>query len=320
MSEATERAENEALVFFDEVSDLSAAERLAGCELLAREEDIDASVLEEAEALPAWEGWCECTTSARAAWARSWKSPSARPSLCSRATAPRGRGAHPAGGRVHRRCRRGRPPHRRVPARRPARSVGRPARRLPSAHPRYPSTGGSHAHRNPLHVSTPMYDSGHGRVHDMKRAQEEGHRGISRPRPARRLRLHDPKSPHHRRRPLRRRCRPRHEVRAQPIFESCRGHFGEKVRGSETCLSHGRVRPRGTCEQLNHGFEFGEDAGIALTERVPQRTKQPSGRFAKQRLSERSGYPDPRPENPPTSSLNRLLSPPGAPLRRRLCR
>ena len=49
--------ENEALVFFDEVSDLSSAELLAGCELLAREEDIDASVLVEAEALPAWEGW-----------------------------------------------------------------------------------------------------------------------------------------------------------------------------------------------------------------------------------------------------------------------
>lgn len=55
--EVTERAENEALVFFDEVSDLSGAELLAGCELLAREEDIDASVLEEAEVLPAWEGW-----------------------------------------------------------------------------------------------------------------------------------------------------------------------------------------------------------------------------------------------------------------------
>ena len=44
VSEVTERAENEALVFFDEVSDLSSAELLAGCELLA-------------EALPAWEGW-----------------------------------------------------------------------------------------------------------------------------------------------------------------------------------------------------------------------------------------------------------------------
>ena len=49
VSEVTERAENEALVFFEEVSDLSSAELLAGCELLAREEDIDASVLEEAE-------------------------------------------------------------------------------------------------------------------------------------------------------------------------------------------------------------------------------------------------------------------------------
>ena len=42
---------------FKERVDLSSAELLAGCELLAREEDIDAAVLEEAEALPAWEGW-----------------------------------------------------------------------------------------------------------------------------------------------------------------------------------------------------------------------------------------------------------------------
>ena len=89
VSEVTERAENEALVFFDEVSDLSSAELLAGCELLAREGDIDASVLEEAEALPAWEAG-QCTTSARDTWARSWKSPSVRPSLCSRCAAPTG--------------------------------------------------------------------------------------------------------------------------------------------------------------------------------------------------------------------------------------
>lgn len=55
--EVTERAENEALVFFNEIGDLSAAERLAGCELLAREDDIDAGILHKADALPAWEGW-----------------------------------------------------------------------------------------------------------------------------------------------------------------------------------------------------------------------------------------------------------------------
>lgn len=57
VSEATERAEGEALVFFDEVDDLSCAELLAGCELLAREDDIDAAILRDAETLPDWEGW-----------------------------------------------------------------------------------------------------------------------------------------------------------------------------------------------------------------------------------------------------------------------
>lgn len=55
--EATERAENEALVFFDEINDLNGAERLAGCELLAREADIDAELLQTADDLPDWEGW-----------------------------------------------------------------------------------------------------------------------------------------------------------------------------------------------------------------------------------------------------------------------
>ncbi len=55
--EASERADNEALVFFEEIADLSAAELLAGCELLAREDEVDLSVLEDAEELPAWEGW-----------------------------------------------------------------------------------------------------------------------------------------------------------------------------------------------------------------------------------------------------------------------
>ena len=56
-SEVTERAENEALVFFDEVSDLSSAEFLPAASFWPARGDIDASVLEEAEALPAWEGW-----------------------------------------------------------------------------------------------------------------------------------------------------------------------------------------------------------------------------------------------------------------------
>ncbi|MEC4295280.1 ribosome maturation factor RimM [Adlercreutzia shanghongiae] len=55
--EASERADNEALVFFEEIADLFAAELLAGCELLAREDEVDLSVLEDAEELPAWEGW-----------------------------------------------------------------------------------------------------------------------------------------------------------------------------------------------------------------------------------------------------------------------
>lgn len=52
-----ERADNEALVFFEEVADLSGAEAIAGCHCLAREGAVDLSVLEDAEALPDWEGW-----------------------------------------------------------------------------------------------------------------------------------------------------------------------------------------------------------------------------------------------------------------------
>lgn len=52
-----ERTEAEALVFFREVPDLSTAERLGGCRLLAREDEVDLSVLEEAAELPDWEGW-----------------------------------------------------------------------------------------------------------------------------------------------------------------------------------------------------------------------------------------------------------------------
>ena len=102
MREVTERAENEALVFFDEVSDLSGAELLAGCELLAREEDIDASVLEEAEALPAWEGWSVHDERAGYVGEVVEVAERATQPLLTVRRARGGRGAHPAGGRVHR--------------------------------------------------------------------------------------------------------------------------------------------------------------------------------------------------------------------------
>ena len=52
-----ERSDNEALVTFSEVGDLGMAERLAGCRVLVREEEVDLSLLESDDALPAWEGW-----------------------------------------------------------------------------------------------------------------------------------------------------------------------------------------------------------------------------------------------------------------------
>ena len=54
---AEDRADNEALVFFEEVPDLTTAELLGGCHLLAREDDIDLAALEDAQELPSWEGW-----------------------------------------------------------------------------------------------------------------------------------------------------------------------------------------------------------------------------------------------------------------------
>ena len=57
VSSVTECAENEALVTFAEVSDLSGAERIAGCRCLAREDAVDLALLEEAAGLPDWEGW-----------------------------------------------------------------------------------------------------------------------------------------------------------------------------------------------------------------------------------------------------------------------
>ena len=61
---AEDRSDNEALVFFKEVPDLSVAELLGGCRLLAREDDIDLSVLEDAQELPSWEGWTVCDAAA----------------------------------------------------------------------------------------------------------------------------------------------------------------------------------------------------------------------------------------------------------------
>lgn len=163
VSEVTERAENEALVFFDEVSDLSSAELLAGCELLAREEDIDASVLEEAEALPAWEGWSVHDERAGYVGEVVEVAERATQPLLTVRRAEGGEALIPLVDEFIGRCGRGRPPHRCVPARRPARSVGRPARRLLSARPRHPSTG------DPMLIETlstfpHMYGLGHGRV------------------------------------------------------------------------------------------------------------------------------------------------------------
>lgn len=57
VAQAQDRADNEALVFFQEITDLSTAELVAGCHCLVREDDVDLAVLEDAEALPDWEGW-----------------------------------------------------------------------------------------------------------------------------------------------------------------------------------------------------------------------------------------------------------------------
>lgn len=57
VASVTEQGEEEALVTFEEVSDLSGAEAIAGCRCLAREEDVDLALLAEADDLPAWEGW-----------------------------------------------------------------------------------------------------------------------------------------------------------------------------------------------------------------------------------------------------------------------
>lgn len=57
VAEVQETSDNEALVQFHEVGDLSVAERLAGCRCLVREADVDLALLEEADDLPDWEGW-----------------------------------------------------------------------------------------------------------------------------------------------------------------------------------------------------------------------------------------------------------------------
>lgn len=57
VASAVECAENEALVIFSEVGDLSVAERIVGCSCLVREDAVDLSLLEEAAGLPDWSGW-----------------------------------------------------------------------------------------------------------------------------------------------------------------------------------------------------------------------------------------------------------------------
>ena len=57
VSSVQELSDNEALITFAEVADLTTAELLAGCRCLAREAAVDLSVLEEAQALPDWDGW-----------------------------------------------------------------------------------------------------------------------------------------------------------------------------------------------------------------------------------------------------------------------
>ena len=57
ITQAQDRSDREALVFFAEVPDLTAAEAIAGCHCLVREDAVDLSVLQDEEALPDWEGW-----------------------------------------------------------------------------------------------------------------------------------------------------------------------------------------------------------------------------------------------------------------------
>ena len=52
-----ERGDNEVLLTFAEVGDLSTAEAVAGCRCLVREEAVDLTALDEADDLPSWEGW-----------------------------------------------------------------------------------------------------------------------------------------------------------------------------------------------------------------------------------------------------------------------
>lgn len=51
------RAEDEALVFFDEVTDADVAHALVGCHVLVPRDELDPADLEPAGAWPAWEGW-----------------------------------------------------------------------------------------------------------------------------------------------------------------------------------------------------------------------------------------------------------------------
>ncbi len=57
VQQVQECADNEAMVQFQEVTDKSCADMLAGCRCLVRGTDVDLSVLEDDAALPDWEGW-----------------------------------------------------------------------------------------------------------------------------------------------------------------------------------------------------------------------------------------------------------------------
>lgn len=51
------RDDREALVFFKEVADASAAEMLVGCHCLVRRDSVDWQTAEEERGMPFWEGW-----------------------------------------------------------------------------------------------------------------------------------------------------------------------------------------------------------------------------------------------------------------------
>ena len=110
-------------------------------------------------------------------------------------------------------------------------------------------------------------------------------------------------------------------MKCDPIFEAVEAILGKEFVEAKLASAMGESGPGGLASSSTM-VEFGGDAG-ALTERVPQRTKQPSGAVSQSEdcLSE-SGYPAAPPQGgvATTPSPDRLPSPPGPPLRRRLRR